>query len=150
MKTWNKKKKIFFICMITWMIMIFMFSSQNGTNSSSTSGEILEMICQWFHLEPTNMQMETFELILRKGAHMFLYFTLGILSFNFFKEQYNKPYLYAAVVTVLYACSDEFHQLFVVGRSGQFTDVLIDSTGMVIGFIGIYLYYRFIRPIKRT
>lgn len=39
---------------------------------------------------------------------------------------------YAFVITVLYACTDEFHQLFVPGRAGRITDVIIDSTGVLI------------------
>lgn len=36
---------------------------------------------------------------------------------------------FSLLVTFLYACTDEFHQLFVPGRAGRFTDVLIDCTG---------------------
>ena len=39
----------------------------------------------------------------------------------------------AGIVCVLYAISDEIHQIFVPGRSGQFSDVLLDSAGAVIG-----------------
>lgn len=35
----------------------------------------------------------------------------------------------------LYACSDEIHQLFVPGRSGKFTDVLIDSAGALLAVL---------------
>lgn len=36
------------------------------------------------------------------------------------------------VLTFGYACTDEFHQLFVPGRAGRFTDVLIDSSGALV------------------
>jgi VanZ family protein len=48
--------------------------------------------------------------------------------------------LYAMAITFLYACSDEFHQLFVPGRAGRFTDVLIDCT--VAGLITIIIWIR--------
>ena len=38
-------------------------------------------------------------------------------------------YVMGLAVTFLYASSDEIHQLFIPGRSGQFTDVLIDTSG---------------------
>ena len=45
----------------------------------------------------------------------------------------------AAFLTMLYACSDEFHQLFVAGRSGRISDVLIDSAGAVLGMAAFML-----------
>nr|WP_051527067.1 VanZ family protein [[Eubacterium] cellulosolvens] len=45
----------------------------------------------------------------------------------------------------LYAASDEFHQLFVPGRSGQFTDVLIDSGGVIAGILLALLFRRLTR-----
>ena len=42
-------------------------------------------------------------------------------------------------MTFLYACTDEFHQLFVPGRAGRFTDVLIDTTGGIIMLLFIAL-----------
>ncbi|MCP4425990.1 MAG: VanZ family protein, partial [Chloroflexi bacterium] len=41
----------------------------------------------------------------------------------------ERPYLYAFIITVLYAVSDEFHQTFVPGRGGRLPDVLIDALG---------------------
>lgn len=43
----------------------------------------------------------------------------------------------AFAICVLYAASDEVHQLFVPGRSGQVSDVGIDAVGALIG-IGVY------------
>ena len=37
------------------------------------------------------------------------------------------------MLSFLYACSDEFHQFFIAGRSAQFTDVMIDTCGALIG-----------------
>lgn len=39
----------------------------------------------------------------------------------------------AFVIAVLYACSDEIHQLFIDGRAGQVADVLVDASGAAIG-----------------
>ncbi len=46
--------------------------------------------------------------------------------------------IYAVVFSVLYAASDEYHQMFVAGRVGSPIDVLIDSVGIVIAGIGIW------------
>ena len=37
------------------------------------------------------------------------------------------------VITTAYAATDEMHQLFVPGRSGQVSDVLLDSAGAMAG-----------------
>lgn len=47
----------------------------------------------------------------------------------------RKAALVAWGCAALYAATDEFHQLFVPGRAGLFTDVLIDATGAAIGLL---------------
>ncbi|UYJ41604.1 MAG: VanZ family protein [Lachnospiraceae bacterium] len=37
--------------------------------------------------------------------------------------------MFSWMIAVLYACTDEYHQLFVPGRSGQLRDVMIDAVG---------------------
>ena len=37
--------------------------------------------------------------------------------------------------SVIYASTDEFHQTFVVGRDGNIVDVLIDSSGSLVGIL---------------
>ena len=140
----NKKKLYFRIALaILWMIVIFMLSSQNSDTSSSTSGRILALISQIIHYDLlTSPFVNTCQFIVRKCAHMFAYFLLGILWYRVFVLVKEHPYHWSALCTVLYACSDEFHQLFVPGRAGQIRDVCIDSMGMLIGFIGIYFIKR--------
>lgn len=41
------------------------------------------------------------------------------------------------LICMLYACSDEIHQLFVSGRSGKVLDVCIDTFGSLMG---IFIY----------
>ena len=65
---------------------------------------------------------------------------LSILFALFFWDMRGKKLLLTALgMTVLYACSDELHQLFVPGRAGMIRDVLIDSVGPVVitGGIGL-------------
>jgi VanZ family protein len=48
-----------------------------------------------------------------------------------------RGFIFSLVFCVLYAISDEVHQLFVPGRGAQVTDVMIDSFGAFVG-IGVY------------
>ena len=77
----------------------------------------------------------------RKAAHIteFAVLHLTVLFALFQWELPWKKWLKAALaVTVAYACTDELHQLFVPGRSGQLKDVLIDGCGAVIGALIIW------------
>ena len=49
----------------------------------------------------------------------------------------KKSILTVIFLVFLYACSDEIHQLFIPGRSGEILDVLIDTLG---GITSIVLY----------
>ena len=46
-----------------------------------------------------------------------------------------KSILLSIGISFLYACSDEIHQLFVPGRSGNILDVLIDTVGASVGVL---------------
>ena len=87
-----------------------------------------------------DFDIEGFNHIVRKNAHFFAYLMLGILVIYALRK--SGVYGYRSVVIalgvcVLYAVSDEVHQLFVPGRGGQVQDVIIDSAGVSVG-IGLY------------
>ena len=122
--------------LITWMLFIFCMSSFNGVMSSNQSGSIAVLIYNLFDISDT----EKVSLIVRKCAHVSEFFILGILVINLVSK-YNVKYSYliSFIVCVLYASSDEFHQLFVPGRSGQVTDIFIDMIGVVLGLLLVFL-----------
>ncbi len=104
-----------------WMILIFLFSHQNGVESSETSSRFFAFLLSIFPF------LHGWEWMIRKLAHFFLYFVLGILSFEAGEESLSKPYSFSWLFCFLYACSDEFHQFFMMGRSGNFFDVFLDT-----------------------
>ena len=113
------------------MILIFMFSHQTGSESSGLSSQIVLWIQTYLHIPIS-------EFIVRKAAHMSEYALLTLtLIYGFYKNHYpiQKIMIYSLIGTFLYACSDEFHQLFIPGRSGEFRDVMIDSTGGIMGIV---------------
>ena len=66
------------------------------------------------------------------------YAILGWLAFAFlgtFDMRQKVHYIAALGFAFCYASTDEFHQLFIPGRSGQFTDVCIDTAGAAIGLL---------------
>jgi len=70
----------------------------------------------------------TWDLVLRKAAHMTEYAILGVLV-----ERATGSRPAAFVLAVAYACSDEWHQTFVRGRHGSPIDVGIYAVGVLIG-----------------
>ncbi len=72
----------------------------------------------------------TWDLVLRKVAHLSEYAVLGALL----QRALARPRL-AIVIGGLYAVSDELHQHFVRGRHAAWYDVVIDTIGVTIGVI---------------
>lgn len=122
------KRIISIILLIFWCFLIFYFSNQPGSVSNVSSGVIVNFIKK---IIPGNYHTITF--IVRKLAHISIYFILYLLTFNCFKR-FNKR-KYAIYFCLLYAVSDEIHQLFVVNRSCELRDILIDMIGVVLAYL---------------
>jgi VanZ family protein len=128
------------IFVIIWMILIFFLSSQPAIQSGALSTGIAAFIIQAIEKLSGHIgfDLAQFDHIVRKNAHFFVYLFLGVLVFNALKRSgRNRNILLAFMICVLYAISDEIHQMFVPGRGPGVKDVLIDSTGAIVG-IGIY------------
>ena len=126
--------------MIIWMIFIFIMSNTNGNDSSSQSNFFANIILQFI-----NIDKETLTFLIRKLAHMSEYAILALFTYYaLIKIAFNKRIIFQItfLISFLYACSDEFHQLFISGRSGQFTDIIIDSTGCLIMLLFLYLWQK--------
>lgn len=126
-----QKNKISLLLVILWMIFIFVMSSFDATSSSNQSNFIVDIITSIINIKDTGL----LSLIIRKLAHFIEYFILGILVINFI-TRYDKKIIIAILLCIIYATSDEIHQIFVPGRSCQITDIMIDSLGSIMG---IYL-----------
>lgn len=124
----NRKKKISIILMIIWMAFIFIMSSFDSAESGSQSNIIVNIIANIFKIN----NYEVISFIVRKIAHFMEYLILGILVTNVFNVHGKKQYI-SIIVCIIYAISDEIHQLFVPGRSCQIFDMFIDSLGSSTG-----------------
>ena len=138
------KKILYTTLLILWMLMMFMFSSQNGSLSDKTSGGITGVITHIvqniFNIE-NNIKitiLSDFKKIVRKTAHFTAYALGGILAYctyNSYKKIKLEDLKYIVIFMILYAISDEIHQYFVPGRSAEIRDVLIDVLGANIGIL---------------
>ena len=105
---------------LVWMGVIFLLSSQP---SLGVAGQRISLSY----------------LLARKSAHIFEYFLLGFLSFRLFRFYFAENSHAAAAGTVLlsllFALSDEAHQLIAMGRQGRISDVGIDSIGIFLSLV---------------
>ena len=148
---------------ISWMALIFYLSAQPAVDSNALSTGItqrlmtvLQQVFPWL-VE----RMETWQLnrFVRKSGHFFAYMVLGLLvsnalhhsapqctggnegarhPWNRWKHRHFSQPLVALLICFLYGVSDEVHQLYVPGRGGQVSDVLLDTAG---AFTGIACYW---------
>jgi VanZ family protein len=72
----------------------------------------------------------TWDLVLRKIAHVTEYAVLGALLVRAVRSE---PAAFA--LGIGYAVTDEIHQTFVRGREGRPLDVAIDAGGLLIGLL---------------
>ena len=149
------------VLLVSLMIAIFCFSAQNATESSGTSGRVISAFIRIFNpsfdeLTPQEQQnlIEPFQFIVRKGAHFSVYALMGLLAFFsvITYKQLNIKYRYilSGGICLIYAISDEIHQHFIVGRSCELRDVLIDFSGSVLSiiFITLLLKLKIFRKFK--
>ena len=158
------RKIIFWILTIFWAILIFSFSAEPADISDKTSIGFTETIITFLvkvdiiDIPVSSLGAEEFihniaEKInhyIRKLAHFTAYLILGILVYNlllcYFKNK--KSLILTLVICLLYAISDEIHQLFVPGRAGQIKDVLIDFSGATLGVLSVWLIGRLKNKLK--
>ena len=138
------RKIISVILVACWMVLIFNFSSMPGGESNSLSMRIVDFSVNIFGQERASMiDVETLNIIIRKMAHFSLYAILAGLILNMVRSfGWRISWKVRGIVVgccFLYACTDEFHQLF-TGRTGAFTDVLIDTLGAFVMVFAIYLF----------
>ena len=129
-----KKSKLRLIVSVVltaaWLCFIWGNSMLSGTESSQVSGwvgQLIQKIMPFFHLDT-----DTGMLILRKMGHFSEFAVLGWLL-SWLMGMLDKPWYLSAICGAAAASIDETIQLFVPGRHGCVTDVLIDCTGVLTG-----------------
>ena len=125
-----------------------MFSNDDSEVSTRKSDKLIIRVSEIvLNRELTSKEkdeyLNKYFVVVRKTAHFTLYFLLGLAYISFLKEfnlNDKKLLIYTIIFVFIYACSDEIHQLFIPGRSGELLDVLIDTTG---GILSSFIYTSF-------
>lgn len=126
------QKIISIILVVFWASLIFLFSNQGGTSSTNNSNFIVDFLNNFLNLF-IDIDLTNYDfifLLVRKLAHLLEYFILAILVYYLlYQFKVKKKLILTIIICFLYALSDEFHQLFIIGREGRLIDVLIDTLG---------------------
>ncbi len=140
-------KKILFRILLTIstiiiFLVIYNFSNQDGEESEGQSrviaNEIINKAEKIRKKEYANREekINEFDHVTRKLAHFSLYTIAGIslmLLLNTFELKKIYKFVISVLIGFTYACSDEIHQMFIPGRTAYFTDILIDTAGIIFG-----------------
>lgn len=135
------------ILIIIWMITVFIFSAQKGSDSGNTSRNVTITIVKIITGNSVNENdplLETIETIIRKLAHYTIYSIGGFLIMNYAyttDKTKKQKILYSILLGGGYAVTDELHQFFVPERNGNIFDVGIDTAGVITGVL-MYLLLR--------
>lgn len=137
-------------------ILIFIFSAQPAAVSAPLSGSftynIIKPVLSMAGMTEKEITKVAFNIhgLIRKLAHFGIYMTFGItLKLMYLRIKAKHPQLITLATGLAYAFSDEIHQLFVPGRSGELRDVLIDFSGVCTGTFILFIIFKFIQKIRR-
>jgi len=93
--------------------------------------------------QPIDLPSSWQENLVGKTGHVIGYAGLGLLWARMLAARCSastrQTLMWALLLTVFYAVSDEFHQSFVPGRNGTPLDVLIDAAS---AGLGLWLWHR--------
>lgn len=137
---------------MVWFMTIFLFSNQTGRESSKVSDKVTRGLLETVKGYPvTNIQVDNWELYVRKSAH-FALFTVGGFVIYLIAECYLKlknKILFSIFFGMLIACFDEFHQLYSVSRGPSFFDVKLDTFGVICGVLAAFVAVKIGRKIHK-
>ena len=122
---------------------IFVNSSLPATESGKLSGFVTQFVAQLAQLLDITLKGDV-EHNIRKLAHFLEFACLGLLwckTFASFRVSNRTSTGYILLLCLLTAVTDEYIQLFSLGREGKVMDVLLDFSGASCA----WLWYRIVQ-----
>lgn len=146
------KRVFLFVAAAYYLVIIFSFSAQTAAASSVGSKKVTTAVYTAVKkVAPQKVSdkeafIKKFHNKIRKTAHFMNFFVLAVLVVSYarcFGKNMIFCFLLATAFCFATASVDEFHQLFVSGRSGEIRDVFIDTCGAACGAFFHTLIYEF-------
>ena len=153
--------RFFLVASIVTAAVIFWFSAQKGVDSQALSDPLTLRLARILRPDFRKLShharqsyLELLSTVIRKNGHFCEFMLLG---FNLMGAvRFGRPALSrgdcrlrAMAIAVLYAISDELHQLFVSERAGRALDILIDAAGSLTGTFVLTLCLAILAKIYR-
>lgn len=145
------KRVILYLLLILILLIVFIFSGENGQKSNNTSdaftGNIIDKVSNITNKEISDNKKKDIiintRFIVRKAAHFSIYFILGIIIYLILSTyNINKILIISIMICFTLGCLDEFHQVFIPGRTARFYDCIIDTLGSSTGIIILDIYIK--------
>ena len=149
----KRRMTLFIIITIAIMAVIFIESAMPSATSDKQSGGMVR-----FTMKIVEFDEWLVIFLVRKTAHFILYFIYGVslcLSAHDIilvregrtpgeipEKELKKKKKFIWLVGTLYAVSDEIHQLIVPGRSCELKDIVIDSCGVAVAVLLVFMVFR--------
>lgn len=139
-----------------WLAVIVAESTNLGS-SEHTSRILYPIFRLLFEMDPARFAV--WNALLRKTGHFVGYFTLSVLLFRSWRATFPRLSTrwclqwatLAFLCTSLVAILDEWHQSFLLSRTGTFRDVFLDGSAGFVAQITLFAILRMQRPsVKRS
>lgn len=150
---------LFIFLALCVMIFIFWHSSRDAIASTDQSDSFAKNLFSWLDSDFASMDENEQQSIIvktqylvRKSAHFCIYAALGFLvlgAVNTYTLTNPVKLLVSFGLCVVYSISDEIHQIFVPGRAGRVSDVLIDTGGILLGIVVMAGFILLYTKVKR-
>lgn len=145
------KKHFLLIATILWIGFIFGQSLQSGPTSGQISGVFVQAIYQLFENLNITIDITLLSLWVRKLAHVFEFFVLGVLmvlTLQAYMINKVRVIIYSFASSVFVAMIDELIQTMIPQRAGTVIDVAIDTIGIIFGILLVLLIQYWIEKRK--
>lgn len=125
---------------------IFLLSNQPAPQSGHLSTSLASYTHSLYQqITHTEITLKAWDHKLRKLAHACIFFILSSLIMLLcytFKFSYKKSATITLFFSIVFAMTDEFHQLFVNGRGASIVDIGIDSIGIFLAVVIMSVIFR--------
>jgi VanZ family protein len=134
----------YWLPVLIWMALIF--SASSDSHSYEHSSLFVEPFLHWLFPRMSQSRVEVIHYFIRKCMHLTEYAMLALLFWRALRQPVKndpRPWNWhdarlTLLLVMLYAASDEFHQLFVSSRDAAVHDVLIDTVGGAAGLLALW------------
>ena len=133
---------------LIWMALIF--SASSDSRSYEHTSLLVEPFLHWLFPQMSEAHVKAIHLLFRKSGHVTEYAVLALLLWRALRKPVrNDPRSwnwrearFTLLMVMLYAATDEFHQLFVHERTSLVSDVMIDTAGGAAGLFALWILGR--------